>query len=71
MNPSSLITHFRQLGVPLGTPPTNRHDEQAGRLIGVDGRTVRRWRLGECPVPEIARIALAALVTLKNFENKC
>ena len=37
----------------------------AGRLVGADPRTARRWALGERPVPDCVAILLRLLVAGK------
>ena len=37
----------------------------AARLLGVDGRTARRWALGERAIPTVAAILLRLLVAGK------
>jgi len=35
---------------------------ELGELMGVAGRTVRRWETGEIPIPKIAQMALELIV---------
>lgn len=52
MTPAELRATLSRLGLP---------QTGAAKLLGVDGRTVRRWIAGEIPVPElVARVLRAA-----------
>lgn len=37
----------------------------AGRFLGVDARTSRRWALGEAPIPNVVAILLRYMVRRK------
>lgn len=45
----------------------------AARLLGADGRTARRWALGERSVPEtvaiLLRLLMAGKITTDDIEN--
>ena len=52
MTPDQFRDTLRRLGLP---------QVRAATLLGVDGRTVRRWVGGERPIPEmVARVLRAA-----------
>jgi hypothetical protein len=64
MTTEDYLAALRAAGV---TAQSNEADKQAGKLLKIDERTARRYRLGEIGVPGPVQVALRALGALRTL----
>lgn len=48
---------------------TNGNQSEFARLIGVDGRTVRRWVAGDLPIPKPVQALLYVMLSLTDEQR--
>jgi hypothetical protein len=58
MTPADILARREALGLA---------PSQAARLVGVDGRTWRRWEIGTQPMPYSVAVVVRALVEVPGF----
>lgn len=66
MTVEQYLSALRRLGIRADAGDALRADREAARLLRVDERTARRYRLGETAIPGPVEVALQCMLRAKR-----